>query len=48
MVSLHRACASSDVRLSCLPISPITQMNAGAKRMVKIIISGLSQMRKPK
>ena len=48
MVSDQSACASSEVRRSCLPISPITHTNAGAKTMVKIIISGLIQMRNPK
>ena len=48
MVSLHRACASSEERLSCLPITPIIHTKAGAKMMVKIIISGLSQARKLK
>ena len=48
MVSLQRLWASREERLSCLPITPMIQMKAGAKTMVKIIISGLIQVRKPK
>ena len=48
IVSLQRLWASREERLSCLPMRPIIQMKAGAKTMVKIIISGLTQVRKPK
>ena len=48
MVSLHRACASREERLSCLPMTPIIHTKAGANTMVNTIISGLIQVRKPK